>query len=376
MPWSVGRVLLFGPGTLPGFVLAASVLASGAAAAQSPAPGPRWEIEVHGGAIRATNPTDGTTAVPSARSLAPNGSRPVSSWYFGDGASQLTQATSIRQIAPNVSLDPVLQSRFVRRRSSGTVGLRVSRELTRRFAAELTLDYNPGTLALTNESASGLEAARAGFVTAWNGVFSGGSFTSRTASSVATISDRTGRQVMTTGTVLVNLMPAARLAPYVTVGAGAISNRGATPRAALAGDHQFALSTPPGFPNPSPTFRQTDSVTVRSETGSGLGLVVGAGLKYAAARRWGVRVDVRDILAANRHRTLVDATPAPASLTPFGTLTLFAFNSTNTAPPPLVFSGAPNTSTLSGPQISGFETFKGTGIEHHVHVTAGLFWRF
>jgi hypothetical protein len=324
--------------------------------------------------MQATTPTDGTTAMPGPGSLAPNGSRPVSSWYFGDGASQLTQTTSVRQIAPNVSLDPVLQSRFVRRRSSGTIGLRVSRELTRRLTAELTLDYNPGTLALTSESASGLEAARAGFVSAWNGVFSGGLFASRTVSSVATISDRTGRQVMTTGTVLVSLMPAARLAPYVTVGAGAISNRGTAPSAALAGDYQFVLSVP-GFPNPSSTFRQTDSVTVRSEVDNGLGWVVGAGVKYAAARRWGVRVDIRDILARNRLRTLVDAAPAPASQQ-FGTLTMFSFSSINTTPLPLVFSGAPNTSTLSGPRISGFETFNGTGIEHHVHVTAGLFWRF
>jgi len=324
--------------------------------------------------MRATNPTDGTTAAPGPGSLAPNGSRPVSSWFFGDGASQLTQATSVRQIAPNVSLDPVLQSRFVRRRSSGTVGLRVSRELTRQFTAELTLDYNPGTLALTSDSASGLEAARAGFVTAWNGVFSGGFFASRTVSSVATISDRTGRQVTTTGTVLVNLRPAARLAPYVTVGVGALSNRGAAPSAALAGDYQFVLFVPVG-PNPSPTFRQTDSVTVRSDVDTGLGWVVGAGVKYAVARRWGVRVDVRDILAGHRLRTLVDATPAPASQ-PFGTLTMSSFNATTGATLPLVFSGAPSTSTLSGPQISGFETFKGTGIEHHVHATAGLFWRF
>jgi len=45
--------------------------------------------------------------------------------------------------------------------------------------------------------------------------------------------------------------------------------------------------------------------------------------------------------------------------------------------PPLQFSTVPGVpSNLSGAPISGFKTFTGTGIEHHVGVTAGLFWRF
>jgi opacity protein-like surface antigen len=359
---------------LPGLVLAASVIGSGTAAGQSPASPPRWEVEFHGGGIQTTTPTDGTSALPSPGLTAPNGSRPVSSWYFGDGASQLNQMTSSRRIAQNVSLDPVLQRPFVQRRSGGTVGFRISRELTRRLAAELTFDYNLGTLALTSESTAGIEATRAGFVAAFNGLLSGGFFGTRTVSSVATIADRQGRQITTAGTVLFNLKPGARLAPYVALGAAAISNRGEAPSAALAGDYQFVLNLV-GFPGPAPTFRQTDSVTVRSVAGNSLAWVVGGGVKYAVSERWGVRVDVRDLVSGNTLSTLVDATPASATPTTSGVLILFSL--TTPPSPLLVFSGASGTpSTLSGPSIAGFKTFSGTGTEHHVNVTAGLFWRF
>jgi len=114
-----------------------------------------WEVEVHGGPMLSTNPTSGTTALPSPGALiavpppvnpaVPN--RVVSSWYFGDGASLLNLAmASFRLNGRVVPLDPVLQSRFVERRSGSSIGVRIDRGFGARFGAELALDGTFGPL--------------------------------------------------------------------------------------------------------------------------------------------------------------------------------------------------------------------------------------
>jgi hypothetical protein len=354
----------------------------GVVAGQSIAPQHKWEIELHSGETLASAPGNGTGALPgpgptiAAPFTIPSGasaSRLVSSWYFGDGASLLNQATlSIGRPGRITPLDPVLESPFVRRASGGDVGLRVERVLTDRLAAEFTFDYGLGTLALTSASVAGIEASRASFVPAWNAVLTLPSRGTQTVSSVATIADRRGRQIVTAATMLINVMPPARLTPYVALGAGMISNRDTPPGAVLVGDYQFSVVLPPGIPVPVPlpAFHETDTVTVRSKVDNAVTGIVGGGLKYALTERWGVRVDVRDHLNANTISTLVDATPATTALGPRSVLTL----GTN---PLLQFSTLPGVpSNLSGAPISGFKTFTGTGVDHHVDVTAGFFRRF
>jgi hypothetical protein len=369
-------------GPVPGLTAAALWLGMGVAAGQSTAPLHKWEIEFHGGQTLASAPVDGTGALPGpGPTITPpftipsgaSASRLVSSWFFGDGASLLNQAIrSSGRIGHITPLDPVLESPFVRRASGGDVGLRVERLLTGRLAAEFTFDYSLGTLALTSASVAGLESSRAGFVAAWNAVLTAPSRGTQTVSSVATISDRRGRQIVTAGTVLINVLPPARLTPYVALGAGMISSRDTPPSAVLVGDYQFSIVLPPGIPVPValPAFHETDTVTVRSRVDNAATGIFGGGLKYALTGRWGVRIDVRDHLNANTISTLVDATPSSAALAPRSVLTIGG-------DPRLQFSTLPGVpSNLSGAPISGFKTFTGTGIEHHVDVTAGLFWRF
>jgi opacity protein-like surface antigen len=367
-----------------GHAAAALWLGTGAAAGQSTVPTHKWEIEVHGGGMLATAPMDGTGALPgpgpaiTTPFTIPAGvstGRLVSSWYFGDGASLLNQAASSFRLGGHITpLDPVLESPFVRRESGGDLGLRVGRVLTDRLAAEISFDYSLGTLALTSASVAGLEASRTGFAAAWNAVLTGPSQGTQTVSSVAAISDRRGRQLVTAGSVLINVMPPGRLTPYVALGAGMISNRNTPPSAVLVGDYQFSLVLvlPPNIPVPLalPRFHETDTVTVRSSVGSAATWIAGGGLKYALTDRWGVRIDVRDHVNANTISTLVDATPASTVLLPRSVLTL----GTN---PLLQFSTLPGApSSLSGVPITSFKTFTGTGIEHHVNLTTGLFWRF
>src|SRR5688572_22710831 len=226
-----------------GVGLTALLLGTGSAAGQSSTQR-SWEMEFHGGELLVANSTSGTGVLPSPGPVVPalSGARPVSSWFFGDGAAQLNQATSSRlgvQIAP---LDAVLQHRFVRRRSGGTAGFRIARVLTSRLAAEFTFDYGFGSLVLSNESASGVDASSATFVTTWNALLTSRPIANRTVSSVPTISDHQGGQIIIGGTLLINPIRPGRLTPYVALGAGAISNHHAPPRAVLMGDYQFAVA--------------------------------------------------------------------------------------------------------------------------------------
>ena len=364
-------------------VAAISLLGTSVASGQAAAPQRAWDVEFHAGGMLSTNPTNGTTALPAPgpaiTTFSGAATRRVSSWYFGDGAALLNQAlASIRVDGPLTSLDPVLESAFVRRRSGGSIGFRVERVLTPRLSAEFAVDDNFGSLALRGDSASGIEATRASFAPTWNRILNvpatGGT---QTVSSAATVSNRQGRQLLTTGTLLISLNTAGRARFFAALGPAVIVTHGPSPTVTLVGDYQFSLAgvTPPP-PLPLVGFHETDTVTVRSSVKNALAGVLGGGLKLALSDRWGLRVEVRDYVNRSTASTLTDATPIPAALaTPTsGVLSTVLMLSTN---PALQFSTRSDVpSNLSGPIITGFKTFSGTGIESHLNVTAGLFYRF
>ena len=364
-------------------VAAISLLGTSVASGQAAAPQRAWDVEFHAGGMLSTNPTNGTTALPAPgpaiTTFSGAATRRVSSWYFGDGAALLNQAlASIRVGGPLTSLDPVLESAFVRRRSGGSIGFRVERVLTPRLSAEFAVDDNFGSLALRGDSASGIEATRASFAPTWNRILNvpatGGT---QTVSSAATVSNRQGRQLLTTGTLLISLNTAGRARFFAALGPAVIVTLGPSPTVTLVGDYQFSLAgvTPPP-PLPLVGFHETDTVTVRSSVKNALAGVLGGGLKLALSDRWGLRVEVRDYVNRSTASTLTDATPIPAALaTPTsGVLSTVLMLSTN---PALQFSTRSDVpSNLSGPIITGFKTFSGTGIESHLNITAGLFYRF
>jgi opacity protein-like surface antigen len=266
------------------------------------------------------------------------------------------------------ALDAALQRRVVERRSGGVFGVRVARTLTSRFAAEFTLDYDTGALALTDETSSSLEATRSGFAALWNAGLRSGLFTSRTIGADITRLDRGARELVTAGALLVNLPASSRLTPYVAAGAGYASTRGTPPSVALTGTYEITVAFP-GIPVSA--LRQTDALAISSTIDNGNLWVLGGGVKYALSSRWGVRFDVRDYLRRVTATTVIATAPATPPST-FGSLTLLTFPGTT---PPVVFSGTPGSSTLSVP-LSGFETFRGSGVEHRVHATGGVVLRF
>jgi opacity protein-like surface antigen len=344
----------------------------------SPARAQKWELEFVGGGVFPSSGNGGTTALPPENSTLSGGppgfqtARIVSSWYFGDGASQLNRAIASQlalfRVNPSiVPLDTVLESRFAERQSGPTVGFRVSRLLSPRFSAEFTLESVHARLGLDSNSISGLEASRLSFINAWNGFLTASG--TQTVTSIATTDDNRGRQLVSTGTLLVNLATRRRLTPYAVVGGGLVSNGDRNPSAQLVGRYHFVFAGPPGFPVPSLNIDETDTVALQTEFDSTFAFVIGGGVKYAMNARFSLRLDVRDLIYDDSQRTMLDATPmtVPNSSGGLisGTTPMIAFGSS-----PIVRS------TLSGGAISRFETFRATGTIHQVHATGGITWRF
>ena len=344
--------------------------------------GQDWDIEVHGGAMVSSNPTKGTTQLPPPAPAitfpSPVPSPPirtVPSWYFGDGASLLNQAAAARFGAGIVPLDGVLQSRFVERRSGTSVGIRVSRSFGARFAAEFGFDQASGPLALAPVTQSGIKASQSSFITTWSTLLAAPAGGSQSVGSDITIDDKRGRQLITTGALLINLRGRANVKPYVAFGAGLITARNGAPSVELVGNYHFMFpATPPPVPGiPVLVVDQTDSAAAGAVVNKTITWVIGGGLKYTLTERWGVRIDVRDHLNRDPLRTTISASPATASMGPSGTLVLFFAPSA----PQLQFStSSSSTSTLGGSPVVGFKTFDGTGIVNQVNMTAGIFWRF
>ena len=278
--------------------------------------GQGWDVEVHGGALISTNPTQGTIAMPPPnppvaflpQSPSPT-TVPVASWFFGDGAALLNSAVPARFGVGIVSLAPLFTSRFAERRSGGSLGVRVGRSLSPRFGAEVSLDYATGQWAMLPHNTDRINVSEASFVATWNALLGAVINNEHIVNSDATLDDKRGSQLVTSGTLLINVLSSGGLQPY-RCGRRRLYC-GAQWRA-VSDDHRKLSSAFPVSPSSPSVLQvdQTDTVTIRSTAKNSMTWVVGGGLKYALSERWGVRVDVRDYINRDVSRTTVTAVPA------------------------------------------------------------------
>jgi hypothetical protein len=103
---------------------------------------------------------------------------------------------------------------------------------------------------------------------------------------------------------------------------------------------------------------------------------VGLGCKQDLSTRWGIRFDARAYLSRNPTRTVMDARPSVTTGSPASAIvassTIGAIQFVNNSSGP--YEG--HQSSLSGPPIASFETFRGTGILTQINITLGVFLRF
>jgi hypothetical protein len=357
-----------------------------------------WEIEVHGSGLVTTTFSSGqTTTVPPGtrfQTVAPGVmSLRVSSWYFGEGGNQIKYEQPGYVSGPGYNyqysqkvgpLDPVLASAAVGRPFAAGGGLRLGRRLGHRFSAELNLEYGGHAPSFTKDARDGIELSRFGFENAWKTTLS--SLPGSTVSSRATLVDGTGHQLMATAVVNINLQtgdapkwsrrpPRRRFVSYITLGAGLTSMRGDEAKATVVGRYQF--SAPTG--GQAAPFDETDTVTIRAASSFGTHFVgvLGLGWKNDLSNRMGLRFDARACLSRNTTRIVMDARPSMSAGSPPSAVVL---PSTGLGAIQFVNSASGNAaghySSLSGPPIASFETFKGTGVVLQINLSLGVFLRF
>lgn len=340
----------------------------------------QWEIEIHTGGAFGNQPASGSAALPDAGApfTAINGrpSRRESSWFVGDGAALINQLNAARGASARVSaLDPVLTTAVAKREMGAGFGVRVSRDVGSRYAVELSLDYRRASLKLSDTALAAVEASRASFVSAFGVPLPAGAqglAPVMTATATVASDQPRGYQTLTTGALIVKLRTSGKLTPYAVAGGGVAIDSDDAPTVNLTGNYRIA--GPPGSKMAGVVVHsETDAVTLHYAVDRRVFAgVLGAGVKYAASSRWGVRADVRAILTRNGVSNQVDLRPSVEMLTPATVLAL-------PVNPTVQFSSNLSTgsaSSLSGPAVSDFQTFSGSGLRMRVDIVTGVFWRF
>jgi hypothetical protein len=371
----------------------AGLVSATPAAAQTAGSG-KWEIEFHGGGMLPTNSTSGAvtlpgpgqvfTSVTNVPALGPaiHASRQESSLYFGDGSILFNEvaaslvASGLAQFPGRIAaLDPVLGRSFGTQRRGGGIGARVSRVLTPRLSAELSVDYGLAQLEVDQANRDSIEATRASFIPAFTGlILFNTNRVVNSITSIAALERGSGHQLSTSGALLINLRTSGNVIPYATVGASLISTIGRMPSATLSGNYQFVSAGAPM--NESDTVIVSDARDARAVAG-----ILGGGMKYHVSPRWGIRLDARVSFSKNTAGTSLDATPnvvlggLPAGRFALIAPTTIMFSNSTL---PVTSQGVTVTgiSTLTGPALTGFRTFSGSGVSTHTNIAAGVFWRF
>jgi hypothetical protein len=340
----------------------------------------KWEVEGHFGRISSTNATDGTPSLPEqgATFTTVNGgtSRTVSSWYFGDGSLLLNQVQASDPTLPEriTQLDPVLAAPLAVRQSGIAFGARLSREINSRFSGELTLDYGQDRLGIPPGVASQIKATGASFYSTWTSFFAAWKSSSPVhtfgVSSGNTIDNDKGNQLLLDATANVALRTAGRIIPYLSGGVGVISNSKGRIGVDLQGSYGTGLTE---------FIEEVDSLSIRFKVPDYVVVgVIGGGIKYFVTPGWGLRFDARTHLAPSRYENLLYTSSGtgtgggrciPCLLNRGPTI---AFGDT----PAIQITGVPAPHSLSGPHLESFQTFRSSGIQQQIVISAGVIRRF
>jgi hypothetical protein len=342
--------------------------------AQSTSTHRRWEVEGYAGVAMLKAPDGGTIALPPAgQPIATSNpqfpSRGTPSWFFGDGARLINDASAAFGLPSRIaSFDDALSSLNGGSATGGALGVRLRRQLTVNTFVEAALDLSAQSVGMPGELEDALEAARASFGPVFTTLFASGPFTDVSADATRSAASGTTRAMTLTGAWQWQAGAVGGFRPYLTGGGGVVRALGDGTTSSLEGRYH-AVAAPAGQ-TPAP-FDETDRLTLRITTATTWVGVAGGGLSRWWSDRYGLRIDARVHIGPNTMRAEVDATPSIPTGAPAGFVELL----TN---PALQFSNDPTTGRRSslGDTLDRFEVFTGTGIQTIVLITGGLTFRF
>lgn len=345
-------------------------------AVQEPATNvPGWELGGHGGLSLLRVPAGGKKSLPNPGPAITTSSpifpsRQTSSWFFGDGAALLNDASADFDLLSRITpLDEAFESVGFGNAARANFGVRVARGLTPRLSVEFDFDVMPGSLSLTDAFTAAIESTRTSFQSAFTSLFASGPFVGVVVETTGATNDGASREIAGTGAITLRFTSRGSYVPYATIGAGVITRTGELQSVTLEGRYRFTISVPG---SPSVPIDETDRVTIRYSQCPAFVTVVGGGLRRDMSERWGFRIDGRLFLGRPTLRLLLDASPSSVPGTPAGFIETFSY-------PSIQFSSNPSSgrqSTLGGPPLEGFAALTSTGIETRGLLTIGVFRRF
>lgn len=317
-----------------------------------------WEIEFHGGGFfdTASGTGQGFTPLPGTPFFTGLGTPSlfVTSFMFGDGASLVNQISGSGTIVP---LDPILDRAVGKRQSGPSIGVRMSRDFGAYFNGELNFDWSVTPAALKQSTLLQVEATRASYSNFF--------VISTPQGAISDVRRSEGSQLFYTGVVNVYLKPDGKVLPYLSFGAGGVSDVGPRPHAGIFGQNTVAGAFGP--------HNETDIVNLEAGSKHSTHLVgiLGFGVKYFATPQWGLRLDLRDHVTRNYIDTILSAHPIVATLSPTD-VTFFGTT------PDIQFSNDPSSGFASslGGSSNRLRTFKGDGLSNQINLSIGVFYRF
>jgi hypothetical protein len=262
----------------------------------------KWELSVVGG-VAVHNGTEGSSALP------PRGnnytvfirpllwvSRSVPSWFFGDGAALFNEAADRVGSVPHITpLDPMLTSSVVEP-SRASVGFRLSREIKRWAAAEISIERSGG-LTLSDRAVTGIHASQNSYAPAFRAVTAG--FTDAQSA----IKTHGGFVALSTIDLVLELPKYRRLEPFVVVGGGALHTGGSTPTATLTGTYDPG----PGAGVTSDPIIDTVHLDFAPSNRWSYVSVLGGGVKIPIKSHFGIAIESRTYIYDNPISTSLSA---------------------------------------------------------------------
>src|SRR4051812_20433143 len=319
----------------------------------------KWEVEFHGGGfftLGSAPPGQGFLPIPGTPFSTVNGTPSlfVTSYMFGDGAILANQVAAAGVGGPIIPLDPLLGQALGRHDNGPSIGLRLSRDFSAHLNGELNVDWSVSPIAIGDSRLIQVEATRAHYTDLFP--------ISTPEGAISDIRRSAGSQLFYTGVVNVNLKTEGKVIPYLSFGAGAVSDLGPRPHAGIFAQYAFV-----------PEHQEADVVNLEagSKHSTHFVGVLGFGVKYYATPRWGLRMDLRDHVTRNYMDTILSAHPIIATMSP-GNAVSFIIPT-----PDIQFSNDPSkgASSLSG-ETNRLRTFKGDGIENQLNFSIGVLYRF
>lgn len=331
------------------------------------AQGARWTIQFHGGA--SVNPDAGSGSVtlpPPSTSVMPipaaSATRPVPSWFFGDGVTLMNQVNArVRPSQTATGIDRLLSGSGLSSGVRPALGMRVTRTLTPRFALEGAVSLQFGEDAWDDDVRGIVDTSLASFRAFWQPPPGFGSATTSDVEANADYDDEAGRQLISTAAVRVHLAGSQGRSLYAIGGGGVRSIFGHRAELRLDGAYTVRLGTT--------QFTERDQVTVSFDVDRHVPVgLLGVGWEQPLSTRSGFSIELRSHLGRSGVSTHLST--APERIINGNTVLVFGLS------PAILLSNISIVDSSLTTELENFRTFEATGVRAQTSITAGWFFRF